>query len=70
MAKTPELPKCWGPGSVLGQGTRSHHATIKISHVTTRKILCVSQLRPDWPNKKKLFLKTKKYSNKIKVWEF
>ena len=46
-------PHAGGPGSIPGQGTRSHmHATTKSSHATTKepgsrnKGACLPQLRP------------------------
>ena len=34
-------PNAGGPGSIPGQGTRSHmHATTKSSHVTTKEPAC------------------------------
>ena len=34
-------PNAGGPGSIPGQGTRSHmHATTKSSHATTKEPMC------------------------------
>ena len=39
-------PNAGGPGSICGQGTRSHTLQLKTSHATTKVEDCVPQLRP------------------------
>ena len=39
-------PSAGAPGSIRGQGTRSHTLQLKISHATTKVEECVPQLRP------------------------